>query len=142
MEQINTVIFYSIEKAIKSYRRMAQKELKKNGVNITVDQWLTLSALNNNPEISQKTLAELVFKDNASVTRIIHLLIKSGYLKSTTHGSDGRRSKFKITSKGTSLLKKAIAVVKKYRAKALGNLSPNELNATRRVMETIIKNSR
>ena len=78
MDQVNTVIFYNIEKAIKSYRRLAQKELKKHGLNITVDQWLTLSALNDNPDIAQKDLAEMIFKDNASVTRIILLLVKSG----------------------------------------------------------------
>lgn len=142
MDQINTVIFYSVEKAIKSYRRMAQKELKKNGLAITVDQWLTLSALRDNPAIPQKDLAELVFKDNASITRIILLLLKAGFLKRTAHKNDKRRSRLTVTAKGSALLAKASKVVAKYRAKALHDIPESELIVTRKVMNSIIKNSK
>ena len=71
MEKIDSVLFYYIEKAIKTYRQYAQKELKNAGLTITVDQWLTLNCLNENPQITQKELAEAVFKDTASITRII-----------------------------------------------------------------------
>ena len=78
MEKLDSVLFYYIEKAIKSYRQFAQRELKNAGLSITVDQWLTLNCLHENPDMSQKELAETIFKDNASITRIIELLVKKG----------------------------------------------------------------
>ena len=63
MEKLDSVLFYYIEKAIKSYRQFAQRELKNAGLIITVDQWLTLNYLNENPQITQKELAEAIFKN-------------------------------------------------------------------------------
>jgi DNA-binding MarR family transcriptional regulator len=60
MEKLDSVLFYYIEKAIKTYRQFAQRELKNEGLTITVDQWLTLNCLKENPEMSQKELAETI----------------------------------------------------------------------------------
>jgi MarR family transcriptional regulator, transcriptional regulator for hemolysin len=141
MEQVSAVIFYTIEKAIKSYRRLAQRQFKSRGLAVTVDQWLTLSALQDNPRISQKELGEIIFKDNASVTRIIGLLIKKGHLQREDHSTDKRRSRLTITAKGKRLLNSARAVVKEYRSRALKNISPADLSKAREVMNNIIKNS-
>jgi MarR family transcriptional regulator, transcriptional regulator for hemolysin len=142
MDQVNSVIFYAIEKAIKSYRRFAQKQLKNGGLNITVDQWLTLSALHANPLLSQKQLADLVFKDNASITRIIDLLARNGFLKRNDHGSDKRRSQLTITSKGKKFIIKARKIVDNYRAAALRGIASHELRHAGKVMDLIIKNSK
>ena len=136
------MLFYSIEKAIKSYRRFAQRELKKNSIDITVDQWLTLSVLSQNPDIQQKDLADLIFKDNASVTRIISLLIKSGLLKRASHGTDKRRTLITITVKGNVVLKKARKVVSLYRSRALKDIKASQIETARYVMNVIIKNCR
>jgi MarR family transcriptional regulator, transcriptional regulator for hemolysin len=78
MQSVSSVIFYKIEKAIKSYRQLAQKKLREAGLRITVDQWLALNCLKDAPILSQKELAAILFKDEASVTRIIRLLEKNG----------------------------------------------------------------
>ncbi|MEG2103409.1 MAG: hypothetical protein RRY99_18090, partial [Flavobacterium sp.] len=53
---------YSIEKAIKEYRKLAQKNITKVVKDITVDQCLVLIILQQNESISQNELANLVFK--------------------------------------------------------------------------------
>jgi DNA-binding MarR family transcriptional regulator len=63
MEKLNQVVFYAIDKAIKSYRQMAQKNINKHGLDITIDQWLLLTSLRNNPDATQQQIAEAVFKD-------------------------------------------------------------------------------
>jgi MarR family transcriptional regulator, transcriptional regulator for hemolysin len=138
-EKIDQVIFYAIEKAIKTYRQFAQKKLKEARLRITVDQWLTLKCLFDNPGISQRELASIVFKDNASITRIITLLVKTGYLKRESN-TDGRRSTLVITTKGRSLVNKASVVVEDYRSLALDGIGKKELRHAREVMDRIIKN--
>ena len=62
MENLSSVIFYNIEEAIKTYRMYAQNQLKINDLKITIDQWLVLKCLKENPNATQIELAEKVFK--------------------------------------------------------------------------------
>jgi MarR family transcriptional regulator for hemolysin len=140
LQKLDSVIFYYIEKAIKSYRQFAQKELKKAGLKITVDQWLTLNCINEHPEISQKELAEMVFKDTASVTRIVELLVQAGYLKRAMHGSDGRRAILQMTRQGKNLLEKAAKIVSAYREQAQEGIATKDIEKAKQVMAAIIDN--
>lgn len=140
MEKIDSVLFYYIEKAIKTYRQFAQKELKNAGLLITVDQWLTLNCLNENPQITQKELAEAVFKDSASVTRIIELLVKAKYIKRNLNKDDRRKSNLTITDLGLQTIEATSFVVEKYRNQALKGIGIAKEEHVKMVMKTIIKN--
>ena len=140
MEKLDSVLFYYIEKAIKSYRQFAQKELKDAGVSITVDQWLTLNCLNENPDMSQKELAETIFKDNASITRIIELLVKAKYIKRSINKDDRRKSDLTITDLGLEIIDKASPIVNNYRNQALKGIGIAKEDHVKMVMKTIIKN--
>lgn len=140
MEKLDSVLFYYIEKAIKSYRQFAQRELKNAGLTITVDQWLTLNYLNENPDVTQKELAEAVFKDTASITRIIELLVKAKYLKRNIHKEDRRKSNLVITEQGQDIIKAASAVVNNYRKQALKGIGIAKEDHVKMVMKTIISN--
>ena len=140
MEKLDSVLFYYIEKAIKTYRQFAQKELKNAGLSITVDQWLTLNYLNENPQISQKQLAEAVFKDTASITRIIELLVNAKYIKRNINKEDRRKSNLSITELGLEIIDKASPIVNNYRNKALKGIGLAKEEHVKIVMKTIIKN--
>lgn len=140
MEKLDSVIFYYIEKAIKTYRQFAQRELKKAGLYITVDQWLTLNCLHENPQITQKKLAETVFKDAASITRIIDLLVKAKYIKRQPNKEDKRKSYLLITELGIETINTASNIVEKYRNAALKGIGIAKEEHVKMVMKTIIKN--
>jgi|ERR1043165_3483609 DNA-binding MarR family transcriptional regulator len=140
MEQLNDVIFYSIEKAIRTYRQFAQKQLKKAGHRITIDQWLIIKNIMENPDITQQEISERAFKDNASVTRIIDLLVKGNYLERKTSSKDRRRTDLRVTKEGAKAIRDVHSVVLKNRAAALKGISPKELERTRAVMQSITKN--
>lgn len=140
MEKLDSVLFYYIEKAIKTYRQFAQKELKNAGLSITVDQWLTLNCLNENPQITQKELAEAVFKDTASITRIIELLVKAKYIKRNINKDDRRKSNLSVTELGLETIESASIVVEKYRNQALKGIGIAKEEHVKMVMKAIIKN--
>lgn len=140
MEKISSVIFYSMDQSIRTYRMFAQKRLKENGLKITIDQWLVLKTINENPGIAQNELAELVFKDNASVTRIIELLVKSGYLGRKTAQNDRRRSILKIKSLGSKTIEKVYKVVQENRQIALTGINQAELEMVDRILKKISQN--
>ncbi len=140
MEKLDSVLFYYIEKAIKTYRQFAQRELKNAGLSITVDQWLTLNCLHENPEISQKELAEIIFKDNASITRIIDLLVKAKYIKRSINKDDRRKLDLTITDLGLDIIAKVSPIVNNYRNQALKGIDIAKEEHMKMVMKTIIKN--
>ncbi|MCU7547697.1 MarR family transcriptional regulator [Chitinophagaceae bacterium LB-8] len=140
MEKLEGIIFYTIDKAIKTYRQFAQKRLYEAGLEITIDQWLVMQALTEKPDISQNEIAEKVFKDAASVTRIIDLLIKKKYLERKMHDSDRRRFHLEVTSVGKTLMKDIAKVVAQNRAIALHDVTQEELGMLRDTLTVIINN--
>ena len=138
--RLSDVIFYSIDKAIRSYRQYAQKQIRENGFDITIDQWLILQALVENPGIKQQDLAEMVFKDNASITRIIDLLVTNGYLDRTVHATDRRKTNLTITNKAENILDSMKPVIAANRRVALKDISAAEIQTVKRVLEQIAEN--
>jgi len=140
MEKLNDILFYNMEKAIRTYRNYAQKRLRDHGYKITIDQWLIIKAILENPGIMQQELAEIVFKDNASVTRIIELLVKSGYLQREINPNDRRKTILKVTTEGKLIIEKVQVLVLENRQVALAGIENNKLQTTNEVLNTIAKN--
>jgi len=140
MENLNSVIFYNIEEAIKTYRMYAQKQIKINEFNITIDQWLVLKCLKENPKSTQIELAEKVFKDNASITRIIELLVKADFLQRKVNQADRRKFDLKITASGEKILADVYTIVLKNRAKALEGITPEEIETVNTILKKISSN--
>jgi MarR family transcriptional regulator, transcriptional regulator for hemolysin len=140
LERPENIIFYSLDKSIKSYRQMAQNKLNAANLDITVDQWLVMNLINTNPEMSQQEMAARVFKDNASVTRIIELLVNKAYIKRTLLSEDRRRTQLQPTAKGKNLMNKALKVVNTYRRTALKGISETDLKKVRKVLDIMINN--
>src|SRR3989337_2418200 len=131
MENLEEVIFYKLENAIKTYRQLAQRNITAAGLDLTVDQWLIMKVLLEKGELKQNEIAEKVFKDAASVTRIIDLLINKEYLLREVHGNDRRRSKLKLTSKGKSILSKVQVIIQKNRKLALNEISAEKIKESK-----------
>lgn len=140
MEKLNSIIFYNIDKAIRSYRSYAQRQLRAHGFKITIDQWLIIKALLENPGITQNEIGDLVFKDNASVTRIIDLLVKSEFITRDTHLTDRRKTNLKVTGSGKKIITEVQTLVESNRKIALANISDSELAITNAVLAKISEN--
>lgn len=140
MENLNSIFFYHLDKAIKTYRQYAQAILKEKGFDITIDQWMVLKAIDDNADISQNELAELVFKDKASVTRIIDVLVGDKYLKREIHPGSKRRNQLQVSDKGERLLRSIRPTVLKNRKHALKGISESNLRISEEVLITIAKN--
>ena len=140
MENLNSVIFYNIEEAIKTYRMYAQNQLKINDLKITIDQWLVLKCLKENPNATQIELAEKVFKDNASITRIIELLVKANFLQREINQNDRRKMNLKITASGQKILEDVYKIALKNRAKALEGITTEEIESVNAILKKISSN--
>lgn len=140
MEQLNQSFFYTLEKAIKVYRQYFQNSLKNAGYSITLDQWLVLNMIIDFPGITQTEIAERVFKDKASITRIIDLLEINDYVTRKPHPTHGKMIQIDITSKGTDTVDHLKKDVPKFRDVALKNISDENKKAIQSTLNLIINN--
>lgn len=139
-EKLDDIIFYSIDRAIRTYRQYAQQQIRNNGFTITIDQWLVIKCLMENPKVTQVELAEKIFKDSASVTRILTLLVKAKYISRKVSKADRRRSSLTVTKAGLDIIEAVNTIVMENRARALKDVLPEELMYARNVMDAISQN--
>ncbi len=140
MEKLDQIIFYSLEKSIKTYRQYAQRQINQQNFDITIDQWLVLKTIQNNPSASQQEIAESAFKDYASITRMIELLVKKEYLSRDFHSTDRRRFELSITEKGIEIINDIMPIVKANRKQALKSFSKEEIESLKISLNKIINN--
>ena len=140
MESLDQIVFYSLEKAIKTYRQFAQKQIETAGFDITIDQWLILKTIQENDNLAQQQIAEKVFKDVASVTRIIEILVKKEYIKRSFHNNDRRRFALAITQKGEKIINKVLPIIEQNRAQALTSFSEKDVKKLQKLLTTLTKN--
>ena len=138
--RLQDVLFYSLESAIKAYRRFAQARLHAAGIDITIDQWLVLKTIHESADVTLQQVGVAVFKDFASVTRIVQLLERKGLLRRTPHPNDGRRSELALTSAGESAIRTVEPIAQANRRHALEGIDAGEVARLRAVLRRITEN--
>lgn len=138
--RLQDVLFYSLESASKTYRRFAQARLHEAGVDITVDQWLVVKTIHESPDITLQKVGIAVFKDFASITRIVQLLERNGLLRRKPHPTDGRRSKLVLTRRGESVIRTVEPIAQAYRRRALEGIDAEEVARLRELLRRIVDN--
>jgi MarR family transcriptional regulator, transcriptional regulator for hemolysin len=140
VERLEDILFYTLDKSIKTYRQFAQRNMAAEGFELTIDQWLVLKAIVDNPGWSQQEVAEAAFKDFASVTRIIELLVKKGYLTRAIHSGDRRRFLLTPTEKARRDLRAMRPVTEQNRKTALQGLNKEKVAELQQYLTRIIVN--
>ena len=138
--RLQDVLFYSLESASKAYRRFAQTRLYAAGIDITIDQWLVLKTIHESADITLQQIGAAVFKDFASVTRIVQLLERKGLLRRKPHPSDGRRSELVLTSSGESVVRTVEPIAQANRRRALAGIDAKDIARLRAVLRRITEN--
>ncbi|WP_375583436.1 MarR family winged helix-turn-helix transcriptional regulator [Cyclobacterium xiamenense] len=131
---------FLLDRTARKVKQYAQQKFKLNAFDITVDQWLVMKNLEENDRLSQTELAHLVFKDQPTLTRIVDLLCKKGYVERIPHPQDRRSYRLHLTSSGkekVAELKPQIALI---RQKAWENLTEKDFEEFKRILNTIYGN--
>lgn len=142
MDDINPLqsIFYNIEQAIREYRKYAQSRISSLVPDITLDQTLVLNLISNDVEFSQTEIAELLFKDYASLTRIIELLVKNGFISRSVNKTDRRKTYLKLTSKGSKTIERLKPIIIQNRINALDGITHFEMDNLKLALHKITDN--
>jgi DNA-binding MarR family transcriptional regulator len=138
-QKLEDVLFNLIEKTNKVIRRYSQVRFSEAGIELTVDQWLVLKKISDSERITQIELANAIFKDRASITRILDLLLEKKLVKKDS-GVDKRAYELTLTAAGEKFMEQAFTVVKNVRKKGIETMSEQEQDQLRISLQKIIKN--
>lgn len=131
---------FLLDRTARKVKQYAQQQFKQAGFDVTVDQWLVLKNLAENPQLSQTELANLVFKDHPTLTRIIDLLHKKGHVLRVQHPQDRRSFQLHLTEAGVEKVAELRPKVLEIREKAWENLTEVDFLEFKRVLNTIYQN--
>jgi DNA-binding MarR family transcriptional regulator len=131
---------FLLDRTARKVKQYAQKQFKAGEFDVTVDQWLVLKNLSEKEDLSQTELAQLVFKDHPTLTRIIDLLSKKGYVERLPHPQDRRSFRLHLTASGVTKVTSLRPEILQIREKAWENLSPTDFQEFKRILNTIYQN--
>lgn len=139
-DHVTATLFYTLEAAIKAYRRFAQARIAQAGLDVTIDQWLVLKSVQEHPDATQRHVAALVFKDFASFTRILQLLDAKGLVRRAPNAQDARRSRLTLTPDGEAVIAALTPVIAANRRYALRSLRADDVARAQAVLAAVLTN--
>lgn len=134
-------VVFLLDRTLRQLRFSLQYHFNELDVALSVDQWLVLNEAQSSGMVSQKVLADRVAKDPASVTRIVHSLVKSKFIARVTSEKDQRISLLKVTPAGKKELSKSQVAIQQYRKLALKGISKEELSPVKALLDKLFENT-
>lgn len=131
---------FLLDRTARKVKQYAQQQFKLGEFDVTVDQWLVMKNLSENGPLSQTELAVLVFKDHPTLTRIVDLLSKKGYVERVPHPLDRRSFQLHLTEEGLSKVSALRPKILEIREKAWENLNEKDFEEFKRILNTIYQN--
>lgn len=131
---------FLLDRTARKVKQYAQKRFKSGEFDVTVDQWLILKNLSENGKLSQTQLAGLVFKDHPTLTRILDLLCKKGYVARVPHPQDRRSFQLNLTEAGAKKVVELRPQILDIREKAWDKLDDKDFEEFKRILDTIYQN--
>jgi DNA-binding MarR family transcriptional regulator len=138
-ERYNSYSFL-LDRTARRVKQYAQQKFKALELDITVDQWLVLKHLYENENMKQNELAEILFKDNPTLTRIIDLLCDKGLTVRKLHPSDRRSFNVELTKEGIKKVENIKPKIREIRLKAWEGLSGRDFTHFKKVLNRIYQN--
>ncbi|MCP3772183.1 MarR family transcriptional regulator [Paenibacillus sp. MZ04-78.2] len=111
-----------------------------NPFDITVDQWEILVILWEKEGITQKELAERLYKDQTNIARMLFKLEKKGFVHRVTHETDRRSLRVYLTPKGREIKEDILAPSIEAYKKTIEGLSEEEVETFRRILAVMYNN--
>lgn len=117
-----------------------QRTFKRQGYDITTEQWSILLSLWERDGLTQQEIADKTYKDKANITRFIGDLERAGYLARKPDPADGRKYAVYLTPRGRELRGELMPIVRNLWKTILRGIPARDVAATRRVLTGIFEN--
>lgn len=116
------------------------KELNKNDINLTPEQYLVMDVLWDAEMLSQQAIADIIQKDKNSVTKFIDSLEKKGLVYRAVNKNDRRINNIIVSEEGMKLKDKTTEVAINMMSNVLKDINEDDLMTFDKVMNRMKDN--
>jgi len=134
-------IDFIVSKTIQNIKNTYFREFKANHFNITSEQWAVISYLHKEDGIYQKQIGDYLAKDKPTVTRILDLLEKRKLVIRIPDEKDRRKFKIYLTQDGKNTADKISPIAENTRKRILNDVSKDEIEKLKELMDKLYKNT-
>ncbi len=138
--KLDESIGYIIECTEQCLKRELRKSFQAHGFDVTPYQWTVLYRLWEQEGLTQAEIAERTFKDKPTITRMVDVLEKKGFVVRRNDENDRRVYKIYLTEDGKMLKQKLVPVVEAHIAKALQEIAPDAVESAKQLLLKIYSN--
>ena len=139
-KSLEDVYIFHLEKAYKQFKKVKAGFFKKVGIDMTSDQWILLKSISEEEGINQKALAKKCYKEPASVTRILDILERKGWVERRSVLGDRRSYELHATESGKALVEKVLPMAVELRTQGVAGLTEEEVEQFIRALKLIYTN--
>ncbi|MEL7226573.1 MAG: MarR family transcriptional regulator [Cyanobacteria bacterium J06576_12] len=139
---LEDVYVYLLERTIREIKRDFNRRLKAAfpGLTITSDQWVILKRISERESLNQREVAAVTGKDPASITRTLDLLAKKNWVERQDVPGDRRAYQVVLTAEGQELVEQLIPLAQATREAGLANVTAEEFESLKTVLNKIYSN--
>ena len=120
--------------------RMLYRNFRKQGLQITPEQWTVLAFLWHEDGVTQQMLCNSTYKDKPSMTRLIDNLVKQNLVYRAASKTDRRSNFVHLTDLGRSIQEPATAAVYETVVAALKGIDEEGMKRLRNVLALVFGN--
>lgn len=107
-------------------KTLTKEVFQREGIEVTVDQWVILKAIAEQEGASQQEVSGLTFREPAAITRMLDHLIKKGLVSKVVDLEDRRKQLLYLSKEGRALYDLALPLVYQLREHALTGLNESQ----------------
>jgi len=135
------ILSYQLGKTLQSIKNLMFREFKLKDNNITSEQWAVMSYLHKQDGLYQKQIADFLFKDKPTLTRILDVLEKRNLIIRISDEKDRRKFKIYLTQDGKNVVAALLPIASKIEANLKQNLTSDDVQKLSQILDKIYKNS-
>lgn len=124
--QLSDVHFYLMDRIMREAKALTKEVFQREGIEVTVDQWVILKAIAEQEGASQQEVSGLTFREPAAITRMLDHLIKKGLVSKVVDKEDRRKQLLYLSEEGRVLYDLALPLVFQLREHALTKLNESQ----------------
>lgn len=138
--KLDNVICFAAYRTSLRMRQFRNELFKAQGYDITSEQWRVLHRLWEEDGISQNEIAQRLFKQDPSITRILDNLEKEGMIERKPVSKNRRKYNVFLTEKGRNLTAQLRIIAGEAVKKACQGIEKEEIEKAINVLNEIYKN--
>ncbi|QEM70091.1 MarR family transcriptional regulator [Geobacter sp. FeAm09] len=137
-QPLDETLGFIITRTSMRYKNELGRRLKP--CDVTPEQWVALYRLGEQDGLTQKELADRIFKDQPNTTRILDKLEQKGLISRSDSPADRRALHIHLTDAGRRLLERLMAISRQVREDACRGISERELASLKGTLNKVWSN--